>query len=230
MRSVWAHEALSFTPWLATNLGLLSDAVGLGPLALIGTEQPAGAFSADILAETQTGEKVVIENQLAPSDHGHLGQCLTYAAGFGAKTIIWVVPQLRGEHRAALDWLNEHTEEAVRFFGVQLRVVKIGDSQPAVVFDVVARPNNWQKATRSRGNSGGSSGWAGWNRLYGNPCGHPSRALDDTTSPRRGDRDYRSLGRASPLQPVGNPEPSSDARTNRITLEMVPMARPTRQP
>lgn len=29
LRSVWAHEALNFTPWVAENIDLLADAVGL---------------------------------------------------------------------------------------------------------------------------------------------------------------------------------------------------------
>ena len=29
LRSVWSHEALNFTPWVAENVDLLADAVGL---------------------------------------------------------------------------------------------------------------------------------------------------------------------------------------------------------
>ena len=29
LRSVWPHEALNFTPWVAENVDLLADAVGL---------------------------------------------------------------------------------------------------------------------------------------------------------------------------------------------------------
>ena len=71
----------------------------------------SAAFSLDILATTSDDRKVIIENQLEPSDHRHLAQCLTYAAGVGASVIVWVLPRLQAEHRAALDWLNEHTDE-----------------------------------------------------------------------------------------------------------------------
>ncbi|HUG86240.1 MAG TPA: DUF4268 domain-containing protein, partial [Euzebya sp.] len=82
-------------------------------------------------------------------DHSHLGQLLTYAAGTAAATIVWISTRMRDEHRQALDWLNQHTGEDVRFFGVELRVVRIGTSAPAPLLDVVAEPNDWQKHVRA---------------------------------------------------------------------------------
>lgn len=99
----------------------------------------------------------MVENQLAQTDHGHLGQVLTYAAGTGARTIVWIATSFREEHRQALDWLNEQTDEGTHFFGVQLSVVRIGDSIPAPLFDVVAKPNDWQKQIRSATRSGAVS-------------------------------------------------------------------------
>ena len=58
---------------------------------------------------------LVVENQLAPSDHGHLGQLLPYAAGTGAATIVWIVTLIRDEHRRVLR-LNEQTGEDTHFF------------------------------------------------------------------------------------------------------------------
>ena len=43
----------------------------------------------------------------------------------------------------------------MNFFGVQLSAVRIGDSQPAALFDVVARPNAWEKQVRKSAESGG---------------------------------------------------------------------------
>jgi alkylated DNA nucleotide flippase Atl1 len=165
LREVWTSEPQDFTPWLADNLTAISDALGLGRLTLLGTEYAVGPFSIDVLAETIDGEKVVIENQLERSDHSHLGQILTYAAGVGASTVVWVLAELQNEHRAALDWLNEHTDPDINFFGVAVEVVKIGDSLPAVAFRVEARPNDWQNRVRS-GSSGSSRVWKGWERGY----------------------------------------------------------------
>lgn len=159
-RDVWPHEAHSFTPWLAENLAQLAEELGLGGLRPVGTEHRVGSFSLDILAETDDGQLVAIENQLEPSDHTHLGQCITYAAGVGAFAIVWVLPRLLDEHRAALDWLNEHTDEDVHFFGVEVSVVRIGHSLPAPVFRAESRPNDWQKTARSNRRSAQRRPWS----------------------------------------------------------------------
>lgn len=134
-------EATEFTPWLAEHLDDLGEQVGLD-IEKISVEKPVGSFRCDIYArERKTNRKVVIENQLYRSDHSHLGQLLTYASGLDAGIVVWVAPEFSDEHRGALDWLNQHTSEDVWFFGIRVRGVKIGDSLPAVLFEVVARPN-----------------------------------------------------------------------------------------
>ncbi len=99
------------------------------------------------------GRVVIVENQLAPTDHGHLGQVLTYASGLDAAIVVWLSPRFRDEHRQALDWLNAHTTEGVDFFGVELELLRIDDSPPAPHLKLVAQPNEWAKT--ARGNAGG---------------------------------------------------------------------------
>jgi Domain of unknown function (DUF4268) len=148
-RSIWPHEALNFTPWLAQNADRLAEALGI-ELEFEGTERAVGGYSLDIIGRDQSnGVVLIVENQLGDSDHGHLGQLLTYAAGTAASTIVWITTRFRDEHRQALTWLNEHTDQDTHFFGVELEVVKIGGSVPAPLFKVVALPNDWQKAVRS---------------------------------------------------------------------------------
>ena len=148
VRTIWPHEARDFTPWLASRLDLLGDALGMD-LELVRREAGVGDFSLDILAQERlTGERVVIENQLAGTDHSHLGQILTYAAGHDARTVIWVTPRFREEHRAAMDWLNRWTPEEIAFYGVEVRAIRIGKSLPAPEFRPVAVPNDWSKRTR----------------------------------------------------------------------------------
>ncbi len=159
-RTVWANEAHDFTPWLLANSDRLAEALGID-LELHAAEHPVGGFSLDLLGRDLSNDAVVIvENQLEGTDHTHLGQILTYAAGTGAATIIWVATAFREEHRQAIDWLNEKTAEDVNFFGVQVSVVRIGDSVPAPLFDVVAKPNEWQKQVRSVARVGAASGKA----------------------------------------------------------------------
>ncbi|MGB8652275.1 MAG: DUF4268 domain-containing protein [Mycobacteriales bacterium] len=153
-REIWPHEAHDFTPWLLSNADVLSDLLGMD-LDLEVAEHPVGGFSLDLLGrDTATGRVVIVENQLEVSDHTHLGQLLTYAAGTDPTTIVWVAPAFRSEHRAALDWLNTRTDENTRFFGVEIAVVRIGDSDPAPMFKLIAQPNDWEKTVRAATLSG----------------------------------------------------------------------------
>lgn len=148
LHEVWPHEAQNFTPWLAEdeNLQLLGETLGI-ELESAGTEVSVGAFSADILAlDTRNGSKVIIENQLDRTDHSHLGQILTYAAGLDALTVVWIAKRFTDEHRAALEWLNNATTADFRFFGLEVEVWKIGDSAHAPKFNIVANPNDWAKS------------------------------------------------------------------------------------
>lgn len=148
VRRVWPNETQDFTPWLAEdeNLQLLGETLGM-KLESAGTEVSVGSFSADILAiDTNSRSKVLIENQLAPTDHSHLGQVLTYAAGLDAPTVVWIARRFTDEHRAALEWLNNATTADFRFFGLEVEVWKIGNSAHAPKFNIVAKPNDWTKS------------------------------------------------------------------------------------
>lgn len=149
LRELWLREDTQFTPWLLENIDYLSDALDLD-LEIERAEHPVGSFSLDLIGTVaSTGERVIIENQLESTDHNHLGQILTYAGGTEPGYIIWVAKKFREEHRAALDWLNEHTDETTRFFGVEVSAVRIGDSAAAPLFSVVVQPNDWEKSVRT---------------------------------------------------------------------------------
>lgn len=150
LRNAWKHEASDFTQWLAEeeNLTLLSDEIGVA-IKLIQTEATTGKFNVDILAEEEnTGNKIVIENQLDVTNHDHLGKIITYASGFDANIIIWVVKEAREEHRQAVDWLNEHTNENLAFFLVKVELWQIGDSSLAPKFEIISKPNDWAKIVK----------------------------------------------------------------------------------
>ena len=150
LRSVWKHEANDFTKWLAKeeNLNTLSEEIGID-IELVSTEAKTGSFSTDILAvEANTNNKVIIENQLEATNHDHLGKIITYASGHDAKTIIWIVKEAREEHRQAIDWLNEHTDEEINIFLCKIELWRIGDSAVAPKFQIVSSPNNWSKTVK----------------------------------------------------------------------------------
>lgn len=170
LRTVWTNEATSFTPWLSQpdNLALLGEAIGC-ELSLEGQEQNVGPFRADLLCKDASSDRwVLIENQIERTDHGHLGQLLTYAAGLQAVTIIWIAARFTDEHRAALDWLNEVTKEDISFFGLEIELWRIGDSPAAPKFNIVSRPNEFVKvgqAARSGGNQWASQYLEYWTKF-----------------------------------------------------------------
>lgn len=150
LRTFWKREATEFTPWLAKeeNIQLLSETIGI-ELEVQSQEESVGPFSADILCkDTINDHFVLIENQLERTDHVHLGQLMTYAAGLDAVTIIWIAQKFTEEHRAALDWLNRITEETFNFFGIEIELYKIGESDPAPMFNLVSKPNDWTKQVK----------------------------------------------------------------------------------
>jgi hypothetical protein len=147
LREFWTDESREFTPWLAKeeNLKMLGDTIGI-ELEYEAQEKDVGPFRADILCKnTLDGSWVLIENQIEKTDHMHLGQLLTYAAGLEAVTIIWIAAKFIEEHRAALDWLNEKTDGRINFFGLEVELWRIGNSSIAPKFNVVSKPNDWSK-------------------------------------------------------------------------------------
>ena len=155
LRDVWEHEQQDFTPWLAreVNIKLLGETLCLD-LEVEAQEKKVGPFRADILCKdtTENDRWVLIENQLDKTDHCHLGQLLTYASGLQAVTIIWIADRFTEEHRATLDWLNEITDDRFNFFGLEIELWKIGDSQIAPKFNVVSKPNDWTKTVLQSAN------------------------------------------------------------------------------
>lgn len=147
LRTIWNNEAAEFTPWLAQeeNLSFLGETIGLD-LELTSVEKDVGPFRADIVCkDTATDAIVLIENQLERTDHSHLGQLLTYAAGLSAVSIVWIADRFTDEHRAALDWLNDLTPTDVNFFGLEIELWQIATSPIAPKFNMVSKPNEWIK-------------------------------------------------------------------------------------
>ncbi len=151
IRSVWSHEQYGFSNWLAKeeNIQELGDALNLS-LTDVETEKFVGSFRCDILCKDEiTGKTVLIENQLEPTNHDHLGKLITYSSSLDASVVIWIVTSARGEHASAIEWLNKHTDDDLAFFLVEVHVYKIGDSEPAPQFKVVEQPNDFVKTTKA---------------------------------------------------------------------------------
>jgi len=158
LRQIWSTEP-DFTNWLAKqeNLDSLGEEVGVG-IKLIKTEAEVGQFRVDILAEEEnSGRKIVIENQLEETNHDHLGKIITYASGYGAEIIIWIVREAREQHQRAIEWLNEHTDGQTAYFLIKIELWQIGDSSPAPKFDILIGPNEWAKTIKAGSGDGNLS-------------------------------------------------------------------------
>ena len=155
LKSVWNHEEHDFTPWLAEedHLAALSNAIGMD-LQLDKIEVPVGPYWADILAKDASGEYVVIENQFGKTNHDHLGKLLTYGATLGASAVVWIAEQFTDEHRKTMEWLNERTIDSLSLYAVQLEVLQIDESPPAIRFNVICQPNEVVRAATAAKSAG----------------------------------------------------------------------------
>lgn len=140
LKELWPGEATDFTPWLANNLNLLSEKLGM-ELELERAEASAGDFSADIVArDLSTNRLVVIENQYGNTDHKHLGQIITYSSVLGAGVVIWIAETIRQEHKSAIDFLNQNLKEGLQLYAVEAAIIKIDDSKPAFGLNIICMP------------------------------------------------------------------------------------------
>lgn len=154
LREAWPTEDGNFTPWLAQaeSITTLGEALNTS-LEVDAVEERVGDFRADILAraaDEPDEHLVIIENQFGKTDHGHLGQLLTYLAGVeGCKTVVWIAETIQPSHRAAIDWLNLNTTEEYSFFAIEIELWRIGSSPAAPRFNVIASPNDWTRNVRA---------------------------------------------------------------------------------
>lgn len=155
LREVWKHEARDFSAWLSQpeNMEFLSETLGMD-LGFLGAEVEVGRYRIDVLArDLNTDHKVIIENQLEPTNHDHLGKIITYASGLDAKYLIWIVKDVLPEHQKAVEWLNEYLDEEIRIFLIRIEVWQIGDSNYAPKFEIVAAKNDWAAAVKGVSNT-----------------------------------------------------------------------------
>ena len=139
IREVWRYEDREFTPWLQENIEVLNEILDF-KLNSAEREQPIGTFSVDLIAEDNSGNPVIIENQFGKTDHDHLGKLLTYLTFIDAKTAIWIAEDPRPEHINTITWLNESSSAS--FYLIKVEAVKILDSAPAPLFTLIVGPSD----------------------------------------------------------------------------------------
>ena len=151
IKKVWQHEQYDFSQWLANeeNIQELGNTLNLS-LTDVETEKFVGKYRCDILCKDEiTGKVVLIENQLEPTDHDHLGKIITYASGLDASVVVWIVSSARQEHASAIEWLNKHTDDDLAFFLIEVHAYKIGNSEPAPQFKIIEQPNDFVKTVKT---------------------------------------------------------------------------------
>ena len=151
IRKVWAHEQYDFSDWLSKddNIQQLGDTLNLS-LTDVETEKFVGSYRCDIICKDEiTGKNVLIENQLEPTNHDHLGKIITYASGLEASVIIWIVESAKEEHSSAIEWLNKHTDDDVSFFLIEVHAYTIEGSKPAPYFKIIQQPNDFVKQVKN---------------------------------------------------------------------------------
>ena len=149
VKQIWIHEAHEFTPWLAKNLPLLGETLGM-ELELVEQEAWTGDYNGDILADDQKSDAaVVIEHRTDETYHYQLGQVLTCAEDYDARILIWIADNFREEHRAALDWLNRWTSKDIEVYGVEIRNAQESDADDNLKFVPVVAPSSWLKSGES---------------------------------------------------------------------------------
>lgn len=147
LREFFGHEENGFTPWLEKNIDKLSDDSVLGfEITNIDTEKYIEGYKADIIAECPGDNRtVIIENQFEGADSDHFGRSLMYAANEGADIIVWIAEDIENAYAEALHMLNRRTDQKFGIYGIEARIIRIGDSPPCgLEFTPVVKPEDWQ--------------------------------------------------------------------------------------
>jgi len=142
LRELWKKEDKDFTKWLEEHIDYLNDVLGFN-ISILSREEKVGPFRVDLYGEDENGHKVIIENQLEPTDHSHLGQIITYLTNLEANTAIWITSEPIEEHIKAVAWLNETAPDDISFYIVKLEAIRIGNNPTAApLFTIVEGPTD----------------------------------------------------------------------------------------
>lgn len=159
---MWPKEDKDFTPWIVENISEVGDKIGM-ELEVVGREVSVGPYFVDILARDINNDAyVVIENQLERTNHDHLGKSITYASALNAKTIVWIATDFTEEHKKALDWLNDNTNEDLAFWGIQLELWQITDDTASMRLNIVSTPSTNVKTLKPKQTMKASPGVFNW--------------------------------------------------------------------
>lgn len=145
-REVWPHGPYEFAPWLEQRASLLGDEIGADLTLRTDPGLPVGFLTGDArVAGASESDRVIVLSQLGRADESHLGRLLAGAHAAEAEVAVWIALTLGDEQREVLRWLDAHMKD-VAFFGVELGVLSIDESRPAVGLEAVVSSTTWRNA------------------------------------------------------------------------------------
>ena len=172
--------------WLAENLDCLSTELGIDDLELEGTEVTVGPYYADIVARIpQRWLRCAYRESVGARQSSAPGPGAGISGRFGKPSScgLGLLLGFDESHLSAIRWLNNHTEDPFAFFAVRVSVVRIGDSPLAPVFEVIERPNEWDRKVGAITRSGSLSPLGQFRRAF---WAHFAKVLPDAPGPRSG--------------------------------------------
>lgn len=134
---LYGTGGVNFTSWLQENIDVLNETLGF-LLSGVRDERLVSGSSATV-AQTVTGDAVIIENEPKGSGDGGLGKLITSLASEEAQAGIWIVADPRPEHAAAISWLNRASSSA-SFYLLKVEAFRIDGSPPAPLISSVIGP------------------------------------------------------------------------------------------
>lgn len=138
-----------FSNWFVENIKIFEEKIGV-EFEDIEREYQIGSYFVDIVVRDVNSEgMVIIENQFEKINYDYFGKIFIYVLGLDVKIIVWIVEKFLEEYKQVLNWFNENIGQDIGFFGIEVKVVKIGDFFYVVDFDIVVMFNQWRKISKS---------------------------------------------------------------------------------
>lgn len=125
---VWSDPDREILEWLVQSESVRRVARVLSlPLVPPETIEIPPAETTVILRDG-SGRSVVVGCWHGPSTHSQLAELLARAAGEDVSGVIWISGGFLPDQRKALTWLDSVTDTSTRFYGIELQLWAIDDS------------------------------------------------------------------------------------------------------
>ncbi len=143
-QAYWGAEPAKFVAWLAQDgvINMLGQALSLD-LKPYDQAGQLDSVNADIICKDIISDHLVlISIQLEEASHSQMGKLLSDVAGMDGGIYVLIANGFPKEQHAALDWLNSVTNEAYKFFALEIELWQIGNSAIAPKFKIDCQPHD----------------------------------------------------------------------------------------